>query len=119
MKNRKVMFRDKIIIINQHLLNKQDCWNDLETIKELHLKKLKILNVMEHSEDASLLCRHAANVTEIEFKLQEALKFGRNVNMHRFWLLPKCSCPKMDNEDMYGTRYTVINCSCVLHGSVE
>ena len=35
----------------------------------------------------------------------------------RFWLDKGCTCPKMDNEDRFGTGYFIINLECPIHSS--
>jgi len=55
--------------------------------------------------------------SDLNLALQTAWQFNRDVTMHRFWDLPGCSCPRMDNEDRRGTRYAVVNPDCPYHGS--
>jgi len=90
-------------------------------IIKTHKKKDIIISQMNRmslaAPNAFKLLRTAANaITKIEYRLQKLWGFPVNKNMHRFWTLPHCSCPKMDNEDRYGTIYHIINQSCVLHG---
>jgi len=54
-------------------------------------------------------------VDEVESKLQELWNFEKNEAYYRYWIeLPGCTCPKMDNEDMYVV-HRIINCSCPYH----
>ena len=50
--------------------------------------------------------------TDIQYKLQDAWGFERDSNYHRFWDLPHCTCPVMDNNDAYPTKYTMVHSGC-------
>lgn len=104
------------IRLSKALLDRQNAWGNLTEIKELHAQKMTAMNIMDDTDDPAELKLHAANITEIEFKLQDAWGFPRNENFHRFWLLPKCTCPHMDNEDAYPTGYYVTSGNCPIHG---
>ena len=51
-----------------------------------------------------------------QFILQAAWGFAEDSSFHRFWLLPHCQCPKLDNEERWGTKYTIRASQCPLHG---
>lgn len=104
------------IVLNSALLNRQDAWENLDLIKQLHIERLGLEDEMRDTDDADLLCLFDALYTQIEFELQDAWKFERNANYHRFWNRPKCTCPKLDNEDVYGLSCAYYNQSCPLHG---
>lgn len=61
----------------------------------------------------------AKKVTQVEYALQQTWKFKKNRKFHRFWELPHCSCPKMDNQERWGSAYHIINQSCILHGRIK
>lgn len=102
--------------INSRLLDKQKCWDNLEEIKELHVQKFCINDLILNTDNKIELKELCKNITECEFKLQELWGFPKDKNFHRFWETPKCTCPKMDNEDAYPTGYYAINMQCILHG---
>ena len=54
--------------------------------------------------------------TNLEFSLQKAWGFSQDIKYHKFWDRPRCTCPKMDNDDAYPYGYYVISESCPLHG---
>ena len=54
--------------------------------------------------------------TEIEFELQDAWGFGRDIKFHKFWDRPHCACAKMDNEDNYPSGFYYFLSGCTLHG---
>lgn len=88
---------------------------DIETLKDLHVIKLEIFEKMEKSSDKKELQELALEVENIEFQLQKTWKFKQDRNYHDWYLVPKCSCPKMDNVDMKGTIYRTINHNCIIH----
>lgn len=51
-----------------------------------------------------------------EYSLQSLWGFDPNSNFHRWWDFPHCSCPTLDNEDLYGTKYDIHVQGCIIHG---
>ena len=102
-------------ILNKRLLDRQNCWENLEAIKDLHRERLELFDEMQTETDSGLLLMYNALCDVIEFELQELWKFPQDANYHRFWERPKCTCPKFDNIDFYPYR-RVISGDCVLHG---
>lgn len=106
--------------INPYLLNQQKCWNNLEKIKKLHLERLIIYNGLSqlegpHKATPPYVKTALKSLTQIEYELQDLWKFKRDKKYHRFWEIPGCECPKLDNEDCYPHR-RVINEGCPYHG---
>ena len=54
--------------------------------------------------------------TELEFKLQDAWGFNRDIKYHRFWEPIACVCPKIDNDEAWPLGIYGINYRCILHG---
>ena len=71
---------------------------------------------MEKAEDRITLRLLNKSIQEIDFKLQELWGFPINSNYHRWWEVPKCLCPDMDNRERYGTKYRVTRGDCPIHG---
>lgn len=106
-----------ITTINPTLIKRQNIDSDgLKLIKELHKIKYSVLKQMEETDDSVKLKELGKSITDIEFKLQKAWGFKEDINYHRFWDVPKCECPKMDNEDSYPSGHYVINQNCPVHG---
>jgi len=116
--NLTVSYKNLSVTLNKGMLDRQNCWDNLDRIKFLHKFKLVVLRKMRDTDksDVSGLHRCRDIVTNIEFKLQEAWGFEANANFHQFWKLPHCDCPELDNMDAYPYR-SYVNMSCVLHGS--
>jgi len=105
---------EEALMLNKALLDQQLCWENLERLKDLHVRRLEIEDAME---DRSYV---TTNIwTEIQFQLQDAWKFPRDSRYHRFWDIPSCTCPKLDNDDRYPSDLYIIDMSCRLHGNGE
>ncbi len=106
-------------VINKNLARKQGLSDTaLEAIKAYHiLREAHIEELVETPiQEKKKLKQIGNNLTQIEFSLQKLWKFKKDRSYHRFWHLPKCSCPKMDNDDYLGTGYFLITSNCILHG---
>jgi len=105
------------VILNQSLIAKQGLTlSELITIEELHKTKQLLIWRMKHSKKPETLRRLANEITEIEYQLQDAWKFPRDVNFHRFWELPGCVCPVADNRERWGSGYSIHSQDCPIHG---
>lgn len=102
--------------VNQFLLLKQKAEHNLEKIIALHVTRLDIEEAIKATDDQTLLRGYVKDLTLCEFELQKLWNFPEDARFHRFWLTPKCLCPKMDNEENYGTGRVVIRQDCPLHG---
>ena len=91
----------------------------LEKLKQLHVRKLELFEQMAQETDRVILRKMAAEFEQIEFKMQENWNFPQDRNMHEWYTAPQCTCPKMDNRDNRGTKYRTINLSCPVHGGEE
>lgn len=105
----------EIYMLSKALLDRQNCWDNLDEIKEIHWFKLVIFELIAETKSVSLLRSLAQDLTEIEYKLQELWGFKLDANYHRFWDVPKCRCPILDNCDRYPFG-GVISTTCPLHG---
>lgn len=114
----RVFYNGKpIFLLNENLLTRQNCWKNLEAIKEAHELKLCIYALIIEESDTALLRSLVLDIEEIEFELQRLWKFREDYKFHRFWETPKCKCPKIDNEEAYPFGYYIRNLTCILHGS--
>ena len=104
-------------ILSPHLLLSQKIDKaGFKRLCKLHQKKDRIMQKMEAEVSVDTLKKMANDITEIEFQLQLDWGFKQNINYHRFWTLPKCSCPRMDNEDNWPIGYYVRTSNCIIHG---
>jgi len=105
-------------LVKKQGVSKQDISkiNRLHEIRDDYIARMKKLNP---KKEQYLLRLFSSFITEINYQLQELWGFDRNKNYHRDWYLPHCICPKMDNDDMYGTDYQVITDKCPIHTQEE
>lgn len=102
--------------LNGRLLKARGKEDSIEAIKAIHQLKILIYEAMEQETELFKLIEYAKNLTLCEFELQKLWGFPEDGRYHRFWLAPKCSCPKLDNEDLYPSIYYYIEGDCPIHG---
>jgi len=89
---------------------------NIEKAKNLYRAKHHAEKLMEQITSYDKL-KYAFDLwTKIQYDLQTVWGFPRSRDYHRFWEVPKCTCPKLDNEDAYGTAMYYINKECPVHG---
>lgn len=104
--------------LNHHLLTKQKVSDEnIGKLKEVHIKKLEVFDKMKETDDKQQLKDLALTVENIEFELQKLWGFEEDKNMHEWYMVPKCTCPRMDNHDYKGTEFKIINAECPIHGN--
>ena len=115
----KVVYLISKSLLEKQFKSKSEQKRRLVKIKELHHNKLDIydlMNIMDPLDDQVTLEECDKELTQIEFRLQEAWNFKKNINFHRFWDRPHCKCPKMDNDDSYPSGLYYRTHECPLHG---
>lgn len=111
-----VTYKSKKIGLSPGFLDRQNAWSNLNKLKILHYQRLEIEHEMSETDDSDELRFLNAFWQENQFELQETWGFERNTHFHRFWTVPKCTCPKMDNEDNLGSKYSYMSGDCPVHG---
>ena len=106
--------------LNRYLVEEKKLTEEqVDKIKNLHVAQAAHVEHMQRldpKKDIESL-RKCLEVWRFnEFSIQEAWGFPRNPDFHREYMLPHCRCPKMDNEDMWGTEYRIKRDDCPLHG---
>lgn len=121
LESRTVTVHNKWIRLNEYLILQQKLSEvEVEQILRLHEYKLTICAKMEALlPDNPKIKVYAKDLEQLEFLLQDAWKFPRDVNYHRFWEMPHCTCPKMDNDDAYPSGYYVRSLCCPAHGDLN
>ena len=125
------MVRDlKLLNINTNLLIKKDISKkNIKRIIKLHKKLNKIFdkeygilqdykaeNISRKKFDKKV-SKIDKKIKKIEFKLQKAWGFPKNESYHQYWYRqPACSCPKLDNDELLGKNFKIINSDCLVHG---
>lgn len=106
----------KTISLNRALVEKMGLdQNQVNKILVLHQEKHDVFDAMKETDDKKTLRNLAKLVTQIEFDLQEAWGFQKDSSFHEWYMVPKCTCPKLDNQDRKGTPYNVYSSTCPIH----
>jgi len=88
----------------------------LERLRELHVQRYSLEEAMKNTDKRTLLKELFYHWTINQYELQDIWGFERNSDFHPSHRLPKCTCPKLDNDDRLGTLYKVVDSTCPLHG---
>ncbi len=75
---------------------------NLDKLKNCLLEKLKIYDIIENSDID--LHQYYKKITDIEYNMQILYGEKEDISEHRFWETPKCTCPKIDNLEIYSFR---------------
>ena len=92
---------------------------DVNHIKTLHHMRLDIEDAMLEEPSRKTLERLNSEWMYVNRALQTAWKFAQDDNFIRFWEVPHCTCPSMDNSDRYPFGPYITNCNCPLHGESD
>lgn len=101
---------------------------NIEQLVKLHKERIALFAVMEAMGEseyttpagAMILKECVEKLEKLEFAMQRAWHFEESVNHHTWWILaPHCICPRMDNQERWGTPHRIIRGNCPLHGSPE
>ena len=111
---------------NKELLAKQGVTREqrqeLEHIYALLENTINVAKILQEDEDLTYVTGSVISNTirDIEFALQKQWNFPQNENFHSYQnKLPGCTCPKMDNQERWGTEYGIITKDCPYHGSAD
>lgn len=106
--------------LNSNLIKKQDLNEDqIDKIADLHAFLEETMNKMDALKDGDVieLRELRDEVERLEFALQDAWGFPQDKNFHSWWYrVPHCRCPKLDNQDWYGTKFRITVANCPIHG---
>ena len=99
---------DKDRISNKKNLNK---------LKKCLLEKLKIYDIIENSDDN--LAQYYKKLTDVEYNMQLLYGEEEDIIYHSFWSTPKCTCPKIDNLEIYPSNKPIFHKNCPIHKKNE
>jgi len=95
-----------------------------ETLDE---EQIQAINLMHISREAMLTAANNdvnsakaiyPSWVALETALQRLWGFTEDISYVKFWHYPHCTCPKIDNDDLYPSGLYVFNNSCPIHGTV-
>ena len=104
------------MVANKELIKKRGITEKGEqTINELHEVLLICEKDMEYNDVESNAFQGALeNWREAKGLLQKEWGFDVDSSMWEEYRLPKCTCPKMDNDDV--GKFMFVDASCPIHG---
>lgn len=106
----------KTTVLNKRLMVQQCCTeDDMTALLVSHVLRASVFEAMNRTDDPHELQRYDRVYKHLQRAQQELWKFQQNDNYLRFWDVPKCGCPKMDNDDAVGTPYKITSAACVIH----
>jgi len=109
---------EPITRLNDALVQQGITDEGLEELKRLHQDRLLTEQFMEGTDDPKKLKALFEVWTNIQYSLQMAWGFPEDANYHRFWEVPKCACPPIDNSERLGTPYKIVDSACPIHGEL-
>ena len=114
-----VEYKDKGMILNPRLIKQQKVSDaGIGKLKEIHLERMMLEDEMENTDDPVRLHVMAQEREHIEYRLQRVWGFPEDSAYHRWWEVPKCVCPRLDNSDDYPSKYRIVRGDCPVHGNL-
>lgn len=86
---------------------------NLDKLKNCLIEKLKIYDKIENTKYK--LKTHYKKLTDIEYNMQLLYGEKEDIAYHRFWETPKCTCPKIDNLEIYPSNNPIFDNKCPIH----
>jgi hypothetical protein len=115
MKKYEIKYKTVVMYLNKKLISKQNCEDNLVLLKKHHKERLKIEFKMGQCSDKNKLKKLYMDWFNNELILQELWKFEKDTRYFKFWTVPHCSCPKLDNIDAY-PYMQIYSTDCPIHG---
>jgi len=101
-------FRDRVdesrIKNNENLSKLKDCLKN----------KMIIYDDINNCEGS--LKKYYKKLTNIEFNMQSLYGEDEDILYHKFWQTPKCTCPKINNIEIYPSKNCLVDDNCPIHG---
>lgn len=105
-----------IAVISAVFLEHCNATNNLELIKDAFKHKHELILEMLKIPTQDRLIELAEEIHCIDYIIQDLYGFPMDFNYHRFWEVPQCSCPLLDNQDRWGTGSYIMAKDCKIHG---
>lgn len=88
---------------------------NLPKLKNCLLEKLKIYDIIEKSDEDEDLRHYYKKLTDIEYNMQLLYGEDEDIMYHKFWETPNCTCPKIDNLEIYPSDKPYFDNECQIH----
>lgn len=90
--------------------------SNLTKLKKCMLEKLKVFDKISKSNRS--LKNKYKQLTDIEFNMQMLYGEPEDIKYHKFWETPKCTCPKIDNLELFPSDNPIFDKECPIHGTI-
>lgn len=116
-----VIRKPEDFVLNEDLLRKQNVSEEDEgLIRVSHTLKDGLFKKMSETDDKEELRTLAKMVENLEFIQQKLWRFPLDESFHLWYIVPKCTCPKMDNRETRGVKdYRIVVSDCPIHWTEE
>lgn len=105
---------DVILYLNGDLIHRRNLSEDIvKKISNLHKFKYLLFKKMEQCPEKELPLWNEY-VVACEYALQRAWGFPEDSAYHKHWLTPRCTCPRVDNEEGWSYR-AIYSRDCPVH----
>jgi hypothetical protein len=105
-----VKFKEQRDRVDKHRMNNK---KNLSKLKNCLIEKLKIYDIIESSDEN--LEQYYKKLTDIEYNMQLLYGEEEDISQHLFWQTPKCTCPKIDNIEIYPSKNPIFDDKCQIH----
>jgi len=104
-------------LINLEFAKKQNLnEEDIQKLNILYKQLECIFDKAEKSNEENELAALSMELESLEYELQRTWKLDPDISRHSYWFrIPKCTCPKMDNADRWGTDTRIFDSQCIVH----
>ena len=107
-----------ILYLNGDLIQRRNLsYETVQKISNLHKSKYLLFKKMEQCPEKDLPLWNEY-VVACEYALQRAWGFPEDSDYHRYWLTPRCKCPKEDGQESLGYR-SIYNLNCPVYGGYD
>jgi len=113
-----VSYNGKLIChLNERLVAKQGVSDEnLAALRLSHQVRHILFERAKKTQDSRRLKELAGLFEELEYLQQGLWGFPQDKRFHRWFDLPGCKCPKMDNADNIGVDMRITVQDCPVHG---
>lgn len=87
---------------------------NLSKLKDCLKNKLEIYDAIINCDGS--IKKYYKKLTNIEFNMQTLYGEDEDILYHKFWQTPKCTCPKINNIEIYPSKNFIIDDKCPIHG---
>jgi hypothetical protein len=105
--------------LNPFLIARQSLGGDqVAALQATHFERARIFSAMAATDDPAALLALAREFDLLEFTQQRLWRFAELAEMHRWFDVPKCSCPKHLNHSLMGGPLRAVAVGCPVHGQL-